>query len=106
MTTPEVATPPTETVPLLTTVEDINDDGAVAVSSTAALVTDPKPAATESEAAKEAKEAALAEVFAVERMKFLIKDVATEAAYRATDLLETSQAIRILVNGHFMREHE
>jgi hypothetical protein len=63
-------------------------------------------AAEEARAKAEAEENKLAEAFARERMRFLIKDLATEAAVRAISLLETNTAMRVLVNSHFMRERE
>lgn len=73
--------------------------------SSAAAPLDDK-AAEEARAKAEAEENKLAEAFARERMRFLIKDLATEAAVRAISLLETNTAMRVLVNSHFMRERE
>lgn len=82
-----------------------NGHAAAAAPPSSAVETAP----TETTAEKgddEETERQLAAEFAIGRMKFLIKDLATEAANRATDLLETNAAMRILINGHFMREHE
>jgi len=96
---PVAEPPPAPTVEkaVVTDADQDVDDKAPPASATEPT---PEQKAAEEAAIKEAQQ------FAMSRMRFLIHDVASEAAVRATSLLETNTAMRVLVNAHFVRERD